>query len=298
MRSWAEVRISARSPMGSWPGPAGARPPQRGSRRSMLSRGADRQFVRRTHPSGRRPNECRVRVPERGPAHEVGGQVRACLTVASAPPVALASGLGIRRDRQPNLGNPRSARSHEVLDAPPAHGRRRWRGAARQCATHGARPRQPAALPDGGPDRADSPATSWRNRRASGPRHSSGGSAMRWTASRMQDAEDRDRDAARSAARNAVRNARHAGRVTMSATGNRAAGGRAAKPYTLRSLRADAIRTALPASTALTPTTDGRRLWRSGRHLAPVTCRTQHDAASEGSLRRPPAVHAHVRSWR
>ena len=101
--------------------------------------------------------------------------------------------------------------------------------------------------------RARSPATSWRNRRASGPRHSSGGSAMRWTASRMQDVEDRDRDAARSAVRNAVRNARHAGRVTMSATGNRAAGGPAAKPYTLRSLRADAIWTALPGSTALTP---------------------------------------------
>ena len=33
----------------------------------------------------------------------------------------------------------------------------------------------------------------------------------------------------------------------MSATGNRAAGGRVAKPYTLRSLRADAIWTALPA---------------------------------------------------
>ena len=114
---------------------------------------------------------------------------------------------------------------------------------------------------------------------------------MRWTASRMQDAEDRDRDAARSAVRNAVRNARHAGRVTMSATGNRAAGGRAAKPYTLRSLRADAIWAALPRSTALTPQ------YRRATPLAVGSTSCAGDMSDSNTTPRPKAVFLEPQSY-
>ena len=88
------------------------------------------------------------------PAHEVGGQVRACLTVSSGPPAALVSGLGIRRERQPTSAtpDPRDRMRCCTLLQPTADDA----GAVRHVSarTHGARPRQPAALPDGGPDRA------------------------------------------------------------------------------------------------------------------------------------------------
>jgi hypothetical protein len=64
---------------------------------------------------------------------------------------------------------------------------------------------------------------------------------------RSQGVEGRDSDAARNAVRNATLNALRARRVTMSATENRAQPGEPRKPDSLRSLRAGAVWSALPA---------------------------------------------------